>query len=158
LVQVSRVNELRRSRAQLEGEHGRLTAEIAGARANIAEKQVLRVQIHDQFQSEVLEELQTVNQSVAELLQKKVAAEDRLMRLDIRAPLSGVVHESIVQTVGGVVGSGETLMLVVPQEDHLLIDARVSPLDVDKLRVGQDVVVRMASLDARTTPELSAAI
>jgi HlyD family secretion protein len=131
---------------------------MAAARASIAELQVQRAQIFNDFRSQVLTDLQTVNQSVVELLQKKIAAEDRLTRLDIRAPLDGIVHESTVQTVGGVVAAGETLMLVVPQNNRLLIDARVSPLDIDKLHVDQAVVVRMSSLDPRNTPDLGAVI
>jgi HlyD family secretion protein len=158
LVGVQRVNEMKRSQAQLEGEVGSVTADIASTHASIAELQVQRSQIFKDFQSQVLTDLQTANQSVAELLQKKIAAEDRLSRLDIRAPIGGIVHESAVQTVGGVIAAGDTLMLIVPKDNHLLIDTRVSPLDIDKLHVDQDVAVRMSSLDVRTTPELSAAI
>ncbi|MDB5560940.1 MAG: hypothetical protein JWN11_358 [Hyphomicrobiales bacterium] len=158
LVGVQRVNEMRRSQAQLEGQIGSVTAEIAATRASIAELQVQRAQIFKDFQSQVLTDLQTTNQSVAELLQKKIAAEDRLTRLEIRAPIGGVVHESAVQTVGGVIAAGDTLMLIVPSENHLLIDTRVSPLDINKLHVAQDVSVRMSSLDVRTTPELAAVI
>lgn len=154
LVQLTRVNALRRSQAELEGQLGSIDAQMAGVRAAIAEREVAREQVSDDFQSQVLTDLQAVTQQIAEGLQQKIAAEDRLRRLEIRAPVSGVVHESVIQTVGGVVAAGETLMLIVPKDTHLLVDARVSPLDIDKLYVDQPVVVRMASLDVRTTPEL----
>jgi HlyD family secretion protein len=158
LIEASKVNSLKRELAQVEGEQGRISAAIASAGASIAELELQRAQVYDDFKSEVLTELQTTNQAVAELLQNKIAAEDRLSRIEIRAPISGTVHESVVQTVGGVIGAGETLMLVVPEEKRLLIDTRISALDVDKVHVGQDVVVRMSSLDTRTTPELNAVI
>lgn len=158
LVEASRVNAIKREEAQRFGERGRIIAEIAGARAAIAERGVIRVQTVDEFQSEVLTNLQDVGQKIAVLLQQKIAAEDRLARLDIRAPVSGVIHESIVHTVGGVINPGETLMMVVPQENRLIIDARVSPIDIDKLTVDQAVVVRMSGLDTRATPELKATI
>ena len=135
---------------------GRIAAEISAARAAIAEREVQKSQIEQDFRSQVLGDLQTVGQQIAELLQQKVAAEDRLQRLEIRAPQSGVIHESKVQTVGGVVAAGETIMLVVPQEQELEVDARVSPMDIDKIRVGQHVMLRLTSLDTRRTPELNA--
>jgi HlyD family secretion protein len=74
-----------------------------------------------------LEELQATSQKVAELSQQKIAAVDRLARLEIRAPQTGVIHESGVHTVGGVVGAGETLMMVVPQSEPVL-SYLISPL------------------------------
>jgi HlyD family secretion protein len=158
LIEASKVNSLKRDLSQAEGEQGRLSAAIASAGASIAELELQRAQVYDDFKSEVLTELQTTNQAVAELMQNKIAAEDRLSRIEIHAPISGTVHESVVQTVGGVVGAGETLMLIVPEEKHLLIETRVNALDVDKVHVDQQVVVRMSGLDTRTTPELNAVI
>jgi HlyD family secretion protein len=158
LVQIGRLNTMKRDQARLEGEKGRIIAEIAAARAAIAEREVQQAQTEDDFQAEVLEELQAAGQQIAELLQQKIAAEDRLLRLEIRAPQSGIVHESGVQTVGGVVAAGQTLMLIVPQSNELIVIARVSPLDVDKLTVNQAVVLQLSSLEARTTPELDATI
>lgn len=99
-----------------------------------------------------------VNASVAELLQQKIAAEDRLKRLELRAPQPGMIHESKVQTVGGVIAAGETLMLIVPANPDILVDARVSPMDVDKISAGQGVILHLSSLDARVTPELLASV
>jgi HlyD family secretion protein len=158
LIEASKVNSIKRDLAQIQGEQGRILAAIASAGASIAELQLQRAQVHDDFKSEVLTELQATNQAIAELLQNKIAAEDRLSRIEIRAPISGTVHESIVQTVGGVIAAGETLMLVVPEEKRLLIDARVGALDVDKVHVDQEVIVQMSGLDTRTTPEFKAVI
>lgn len=158
LVQIGRVNEIKRELARLRGEEGRITAEIAAARTAIAERRTQIAQGADEFQSEVLGELRTVGLQIAELLQQKVAAEDRLARLEIRAPQAGVIHESIVRTVGGVIAAGETLMLVVPQASRMAIETRVAPIDIDKLSVGQAVSVKLTGFDVRTTPELSATI
>ncbi len=156
LVEAGRVNSIKREVARLQGEQGRLLSEIAAARTAISERRLQITQAADEFQTEVLQELQAVGQKIAELQQQKIAAEDVLSRLEVRAPQAGVIHESITHTVGGVVGPGETLMLVVPQESQLIVEARVGPLDVDKLAVGQGVVLRLSGFDARTTPELSA--
>lgn len=158
LIEVSRVNAINREISRLDGEAGRLIAEIAAAKTSIAERRLQITQIADEFQTEVLQELQATGQKIAELQQQRIAAEDTLSRLEIRAPQSGMVHELIIRTVGGVVGAGETLMLIVPQESSMLIEARVGAIDVDKVVVGQHAIVRLSSFDARTTPELSAEI
>ena len=158
LVQIVRVNTIKRDLAKLRGEQGRIIAEIAGARTAIAERRTQIAQGEDEFQTEVLEQLRSVGLQIAELLQQKIAAEDRLARLEIRAPQAGIIHESIVRTVGGVVAAGETLMLVVPQASRLAIEIRVAPIDIDKLHVGQAVSVKLTGFDVRTTPELAAEI
>src|SRR5690606_21948105 len=78
----------------------------------------------------------------------------RLARLEIRAPIDGIVHESIVHTVGGVVGSGEDIMLIVPRAVHLVVDLRVQPSDISRLHVGQEADIRLLSFDTRSTPLL----
>ncbi|WP_439601612.1 HlyD family type I secretion periplasmic adaptor subunit [Devosia sp.] len=158
LMEASRLNASRRELARLEGEAGNLAAEIASARTAIAGSRAKIAENTATFRAGVLEDLRDVGLQIAELLQQKIAAEDRLAKLEIRAPQAGIVHESIVRTVGGVVAAGETLMQVVPHADRLALEARVSPLDIDKLNVGQLAAVRLTGLDARTTPELVAAV
>lgn len=158
LMEASRLNASRRELARLEGEAGNLSAEIASARTAIAGSRAKIAENTATFRAGVLEDLRDVGLQIAELLQQKIAAEDRLAKLEIRAPQAGIVHESIVRTVGGVVAAGETLMQVVPHTDRLALEARVSPLDIDKLDVGQLAAVRLTGLDARTTPELVAAV
>ena len=158
LTDAARANANKNQRAGIEGEIGRIDTDIAAARASIAERGVVASQLVDDFQARVLEELQQVNVSVAELLQQKIAAEDRLARLDVRAPQAGVVHESKMQTVGGVVAASETLMLIVPQSREVLVDARVSPMDVDKIYAGQAVALRFSGLDARMTPDIASRV
>ncbi|MBU1336421.1 MAG: HlyD family type I secretion periplasmic adaptor subunit [Alphaproteobacteria bacterium] len=154
LVSNQRLNEMKRNEAELSGQVLSVQASIAATEASISELRMQADQIVTDFQAEALAELQTVSQTVAELMQKMIAARARLSRLEVRAPIAGTVHESIVQTVGGVVSPGDTLMLVVPQETHLKVDMRVSPLEVSKLHVGQAAEVRMLNFDAQTTPNL----
>ncbi|HTJ56287.1 MAG TPA: HlyD family type I secretion periplasmic adaptor subunit [Devosiaceae bacterium] len=155
LVEIQRVNDMKRTQAQLEGQAGGFVASIASAEANISQLQMQRNQLYTDFHAQVLNDLQAASQKVAELMQNKISAEDKLTRLDIKAPIAGTVHESVVHTVGGVVAPGDTLMMIVPQENHLLIDTRVSPLDIDKLHLEQDVNVQLSGFDTRTTPQLT---
>lgn len=158
LTDSARANANRRQRTTIEGSIAKLSTDIAGARAAIAERALAGAQVVDDFRSEVLQELQALEANIAELLQKQIAADDRLRRLEVRAPRSGIIHQSIVQTVGGVIGAGEAVMLVVPANDQLLVDVRVSPSDVDDISVGQDVLLRFTGLDAPTTPELRGSV
>jgi len=113
------------------------------------------VQIDEDARSKVAEELSEVRGKIAELSEKKIAAEDLLKRIDIRAPRPGLVHELAVHTVGGVIRAGETIMLIVPDNDALTVEARVSPMDIDQLRHGQAALLRFSAFNQRTTPQLN---
>jgi HlyD family secretion protein len=85
---------------------------------------------------------------------RQIAGEDQLKRIDIRAPQDGIVLQSAVHTVGGVIGPGDQLMLIVPQEDALTVEAKISPQDIDQVHLGQPAILRFTSFNQRTTPEL----
>ena len=76
-------------------------------------------------------------------------------RVEIRAPQDGIVFQSNVHTVGGVITAGETIMLVVPEADKLAVEAKVNPQDIDQLQIGQNAVLRMSASNQRTTPEIT---
>ena len=107
------------------GERGQLISTIAQAKGKISETELQIIQIDQDLRSEVSKELREVQAKIAELVERKVAAEDQLKRIDIRAPQDGIVHQSTVHTVGGVIGAGEPLMLVVPEGDELSIEVKV---------------------------------
>ncbi|MBI4921064.1 MAG: HlyD family type I secretion periplasmic adaptor subunit [Devosia nanyangense] len=154
LAQAGEVSTLHLQQAAAEGETGRLIAAIAQTRATIAEKRLQIEQINTDFLSQALDGLQKVRQAVAEGRQQKLAAADRLARTDIRAPQAGIVHASVVHTVGGVVSPGETLMQIVPQTDDLLVAIRIDPSDIDQVRIDQKVNLRFSGFDRGKTPEL----
>jgi HlyD family secretion protein len=106
----------------------------------------------------VAKELREIQDKTAELTERKIAAEDKLRRIDIRAPQDGIVHELAVYTVGGVISAGETLMLIVPEADDLAVEAKVRPQDIDQLRPGQPVTLRFPAFNQRTTPEIDAVV
>ena len=153
LVEAGPLSTLKLQLAAAEGEKGRLIAAIAQSRATIAEKQLQMEQIDTEFSQRALDELQRNRQVLAEATQQKVAAEDRLAHTIIRAPQAGIVHESVVHTVGGVVGAGQTLMMIVPQSDDLMVGIHIDPMDIEQIRPGQKVHLRFSSLDQRKTPE-----
>lgn len=158
LVEASRVNALAKDMAAEQGNRGRLVAAIAETRATIAERRLQMEQIENDFVSEALDQLQKVRESIADLRPQRFAADEKLSRTTVRAPQAGIVHESIVHTVGGVVAPGEVIMQIVPQNDILLVSVRVDPMDVDQLAVGQKTIIRLSSFDQRSTPEVNGTI
>ena len=126
--------------------------------AKIAEVALQIIQVDDDARSKVAEELSDVRAKIAELSEREIAAVDQLKRIDIRAPQTGRVHQLAVHTVGGVIGPGETLMLIVPENEALSIEAKVSPNDIDQLRPEQSVVLLFSAFNRRTTPEINGTV
>ncbi|MCC6888147.1 MAG: HlyD family type I secretion periplasmic adaptor subunit [Hyphomicrobiales bacterium] len=155
LVPIMRLTALERERERLAGETGQLTAAIAQARGKIIETDLQILQIDETMRAEVGKELAEIRARTAELVEKRTAAEDQLRRVEIRAPIDGVVHQLAVHTVGGVIAAGEPIMLIVPQADVLSVEARIAPQDIDQLRIGQAAVLRFVAFNQRTTPELN---
>jgi HlyD family secretion protein len=102
----------------------------------------------------VAKELADIRAKIAELVERKVTAMDQLQRIDIRAPQTGIVHQLAVHTKGGVVAAGEQIMLIVPEADELIVEARVVPQNIDQLKLDQPATLRFPGFNQRTTPEL----
>lgn len=154
LIEINRINSVEKDIASKEGQIGQFISSMAEARASIAEKNLQIQQLRDDFLAGVLDELQSTREQITKGLQQKRASLDKMKRTELRAPAAGVVHQSKVHTIGGVIKPGETLMLLVPQDDALAIDVKINPIDIDKVFIGQDVTLRLSSFDQRETPEL----
>jgi len=158
LVQISRLSTLERDAARLTGERAQYTASIAQAKGKITETELQIIQVDKDMVSDVSKDLRETNDKIGEYVERKVTAEDQLRRVDIRAPQDGMVEQSTVHTVGGVITAGDAIMLIVPQADDLQVEARVNPQDIDKLQVGEKTVLRLSAFNQRTTPELTGAV
>lgn len=158
LIQLPRVTALERDAARIEGEYGALQAQVAQAKGKKAEIELQIIQIDQDLRTEVSKDLAEIRAKVSELREKKVAAEDMLKRIDIRAPQSGTVHQLAVHTIGGVVTPSEPLMLIVPAADNLTAEVKVQPQDIDQLRVGQRAVLRFSAFNQQTTPEFNGTV
>jgi len=141
--------------AAAQGEEGRLTAAIAQTRATAAEKLLAAKQVQTTFMSARLDDLKKARRALSEALQQQRVAQDQLDRTIVRAPESGIVHELVAHTVGGVVAPGETIMKIVPQTDDLLVAIQISPSDIDQVRLGQTVTLRFTGFERRRMPEAS---
>lgn len=155
LAPITRLASLQREAARLDGENGQLAASVAKTRGQISEIKLQLLAIPQKARADAVKELREVESNIAQLIERRIAAEDILARIDIRAPQSGFVHEMTVHTVGGVIAPGETLMQIVPDNDRLAIEIRVSPADIDQLQMGQKAVLRLSAFNQRTTPELT---
>ncbi|MET0719535.1 MAG: HlyD family type I secretion periplasmic adaptor subunit [Tardiphaga sp.] len=155
LVQISRLTVLERDAARLSGERAQFIAARAQARGKITETELQIIQIDKDLVSEVSKDLRETNDKIGEFVERKVTAEDQLRRIDIRAPQDGMVLQSTVHTIGGVITAGDAIMMIVPQTDSLSVEARVNPQDIDKLAIGQKTLLRLSAFNQRTTPELN---
>ena len=158
LVPIQRVTALERDAARLEGERGQLIASTARTKGKIAETELQIIQLDQDLRSEVAKELRELQAKIAELVERKVAAEDLLKRIDIRAPQDGYVHQLDVHTVGGVVKAGDVLMLIVPEGDPLQVEAKVAPQDIDQIKLGHRAMLRFSAFNWRTTPQLNGTV
>jgi HlyD family secretion protein len=158
LIQISRLTTLERDSARLNGERAQYIAARAQARGKITETELQIIQVDKDVVSEVSKDLREANDKIGEFVERKVTAEDQLRRVDIRAPQDGIVEQTSVHTVGGVITAGDTIMLIVPQTDDLQVEAKVNPQDIDKLQVGQKTLLRLSAFNQRTTPELNGTV
>ena len=158
LIQLPRLTALERDAVRIEGEFGALTAQIAQAKGKKAETGLQILQVDSDLRTEVGKDLAEIRGKVSELSEKKVAAEDSLKRIDIRAPQTGTVHQLAVHTVGGVVSQSEPIMLIVPDADLLTAEVKIQPQDIDQIRPGQPAGLRFPAFNQRTTPEFTGTV
>jgi HlyD family secretion protein len=158
LVQINRLTSLEREEARLQGEHGQLIASAAEAKGKIVETELQILQVDQEFTSDVAKELRETDSKIGEYVERKVTAEDQLKRTELRAPQDGIVFQSTANTVGGVITAGDPVMLIVPEADNLLVEAKVEPRDIDQVQFGQPVVLRFSAFNMRTTPELNGTV
>ncbi len=154
LVANSRILGVEREAAALDGQKGELRASKASARSRMGEIELQILSLREDLRTEALRELRDTEQSIAEYRERQVALSSRVARTAIKSPITGTIYQLNVHTEGGVVGAGETLMLIVPEADDLVLQAMVSPNDIDQVTPGQGAQIRFPTFNARTTPEI----
>lgn len=158
IVNVQRLNSLETQAATFGGERGEKIAYQAQAAGRIAEAELQILQVEQDLRTEVGQELREVEAQLGEAIERRIAAEDQLRRIDLITPQAGVVHELTVHTVGGVIAAGDTVMSIVPVSDRLAVEARIAPQDVDQVRTGQPALLRLTAFNAHTTPEIAGTV
>jgi HlyD family type I secretion membrane fusion protein len=148
----ARLLAMKRAASQLRGERASLQADSAKLRTKQSEVRILELQADREAQSEAANALRMIDGQLAEIEDKLAAAKQVLDRTQIRAPVNGIVVGMRPTTIGGVIGRGEPLMDVVPDAGRLVVVARVSPREADKLHVGQRATVRFDGSQSRDAP------
>jgi HlyD family secretion protein len=158
LVSLPRLLALQRQEAALEGERGQLVAGKAQAAGKIAEIKLQIIQIGEDDQAQTANDLRDAEAKVSEFEERKVAAEAKLKRIVVKSPILGEVYQLAVHTVGGVIQPAETLMLIVPRTDELVLQAQVTPQNIDEVHLDQDARIRFPAFHSRFTPEIVAKV
>jgi len=143
-VDKQRIRELQRSRTQFLGELADIEATIASLDIAIKEAELETLQLAKRFKNDVVAELTKAQADLFDIKQQITAVADRVERATLISPVAGVVMAFSKNTLGSVIRPGETVLEVVPQGETLVVDAKISPMDIDRVRVGQEVEVRFA--------------
>lgn len=154
LIPFARLTALEREAARLTGEEGQLIAETARAKGRITETELQTLQVVQDQRREIATDLREVEIKIADLSERRIAALDQLTRVVLKAPQDGIIHQKSVHTVGGVITAGEQLMLVIPEKDSLVVEARIEPQMIDRLKIGQLAKLRFTAFDSAVTPDL----
>lgn len=136
-VDKQRIRQLERDQAELYGQ-------IADLEVSLQKVGLEILQLEKIFKTKVVDELSATLEELYDLERKYEAISDRVNRATITAPVSGEVIDLRLNAIGAVIGSGETIMELVPASDGIFIEARVSPMDIDRVRVGQPAEIRFS--------------
>ena len=150
----NRLRAIERNVATLDGDVAELVANIASSEVAIGETQLQILQVQRTFQNEVVSELREVQVNISDALERANALEDIVSRTLVRATESGIVTGLQVHTIGGVIGPGMTIVDIVPEEDELIVEANVSPTDIDRVAVGQDATIRFSTFGTGSVPAI----
>ena len=154
LIQASRVLALQRQEANLLGRVGELTASAAQAAERRTEIEIQILTLASTRREEAITRLRDLQYNELELSERSRTLRQRLGRLDLRAPVSGIVYGMQVFAEQSVISGAEPVMFLVPQDRPLVIATKVQPTDIDQIHLGQDVTLRFSAFDQRRTPEL----
>lgn len=149
----NRVRELERNAAQLRGEAAELTASISSTEIEIGETRLQILQQEREFQNEVANQLAEVQTGLKDATERVTALRSIVQRTTITAPVDGIVNGMQIHTVGGVAPAGQPLADIVPQSEDLIVEARISPMDIDRVAIGQEAMVRFSSF-ASSVPNI----
>jgi epimerase transport system membrane fusion protein len=143
-VDKQRIRELGRSQAATLGEVSDLVARIAGIKVAIEETKLQIIQLDKRFKTQVVDTLTRAEEELYDLEQRHRTISDRVERTLVKAPSSGTVMALKPNTIGAVIASGGELMAIVPDSESLLIDTKLSPMDIDRIHIGQEAEVRFS--------------
>lgn len=155
LAKTAELRDLKRQLVRIKGTIGNATASIAEAKGQVSELEVKLMSIDQNGRSDAQKDLVATEGRLSELAQRAIALEHRLDRTTVRAPETGYIYDLQAHTIGGVVTPGQVIMSLVPQQSELKVDVKVSPVDIDRVSLGQGARMRFTTFNRRTTPEVA---
>lgn len=158
VIDVTRTRAMERDLAKIDGLKGEITSNIARVKGQISEAKLRIIELDQQAHTDAQRELRDVDSKISELQERLVAANDRLSRMTLVAPIAGVVNEVSIHTVNGVIAPGQTVMSIVPNGEELAVEARLQPKDIDQITSGQPAKLRFSAFNQRTTPQIDGAV
>lgn len=154
LAQASRVLNLQREDARLSGLRGELTARRAQAMERSTEIDIEMLKIKTQRREDAIATLRDLQMGELETDERLQTLTTQLERMQIRAPVAGIVYDVRLFGERSVIRPADPLMFIVPQDRPLVIEAKVEPKDVNKVHSLQQVVLRFTAFEMRNTPDL----
>lgn len=154
LEKKSRLLNLQREKADLDGQEGQVEAQISRAYQVISESQADIAKLESDRLSEVAQGMRDTESRIMQLRERLRAIDDQLARTDIRAPEDGTIMNLRIHTAGGVVGAGEPLVDLLPRSDRLIVSVHVRPEDMNLVRAGLEAQVHLLPYNQRRVPLL----
>lgn len=158
LIQGNVLSQREDEMIEIEANLGQVISDIAQARASIGETELQILQLTQEYRQRANTELEQIRAEISELQERRKVAADVLNRTEIRAPGSGTIQNLKIHTVGSVIRPGDILMELVPEDEELIINARVSPLDKDNVAPGLSTEVRFTAFKTKLTPIMLGAV
>ncbi|MEZ5887430.1 MAG: HlyD family type I secretion periplasmic adaptor subunit [Paracoccaceae bacterium] len=158
LVEAVRVTALRREAARLQGSLGEAEATVARNLGRIAQLDVEQLQLRAERREKAVGELREVEARAAGVQEQLNAVETRLRRLELRAPMAGIIHDLRVHTIGSVIRPADPVLFVIPKDADLTVLAHIDIYHIDSVHIGQAALLRFSAFDTRTTPEVAATV
>ncbi len=154
LTQLTRVLTPQRELARLRGTDGQVEASIAENRGKIAETAIERVRLVSETREKAIDELRDLEFREIELRERRTNLIDQIGRLQLRAPVSGVVYGNTADTLRAVIRPADPVLYIIPSDAQLIVRVQIEPASIDKVHIGQVATLRYSAFDTRTTPEV----
>lgn len=154
LTNASRVLQLQREQADISGTISQAESSIAENAGKVAEIELAILNINSNTREEATTSLREIEAKIAELKENRTAKLETLSRMDITAPVPGVILGMTVHALKSVIRPADPLLYIIPQENDLVVKTQISPTQIDQVHVGQVAHIRFGAFDHRTTPEL----
>lgn len=152
---LSKVIALKRDFGRSEGERDNLKAEADKSSSKLVEAEVTLARLDQDNQRDISLELRDIKTKLNEVHERYLSAEDLFKRSQIKAPHNGIIHQLTANTIGGVVQPGEAIMTIVPDNQPMVIEAKIAQSDIDQVKIGENALIRFTAFNQRTTPEIN---